>query len=169
MNLRFNSAALAAMLICGTSATALALTASIGQGSNGGTSVSVGQGSASVSATVGGGSSVGSATVGAAGTSTTATVGNGSGDLVSTSSDGSNTSADVNLGGLGLGGIDLGGLLGDDGTGGGSAATRVGDAYAALGVGEQQALQTKCKGVLASPARFNSDLVTLCRLIATMR
>jgi hypothetical protein len=44
----------------------------------------------------------------------------------------------------------------------------LGGGYAALSGGDQALLKIKCRSVLANPSAFDSNVVTLCRLIAGM-
>jgi len=96
-----------------------------------------------------------------------------SGELVELDQDGNDTNGAVNLGldGLGLG--DLGGLGGldgvipGDGSGGGTfTSTDIAASFAALTGGEQVALRSRCRAVLANPGAFEASLVALCRVIA---
>ena len=108
---------------------------SIGGGSNGSTTASVGQGSTTATATLGGGTNVASATLGTSGTGLDVGIGGGSGSLVTTSSSDGTTYADVNLGldSLGLSSVSstLNGVTDTVGTTLGS--TDVGDVTGGLG------------------------------------
>jgi len=190
----------AAALMLGAAIPAQALDVSVGGasvsggsgGSDGsGTSVSVGSGDTSVGATVGGGSNIADVDANAVGTGTNATIANTDGNLVDLNSEDGNTDADVNLGGLGLGGgandvvngitdplgdlldgIDLGDLPGggDAGGGGGGGVTGPGivSAFGGLSVRDQQALRVQCRSVLNNPSAYNANTIALCRLIARL-
>lgn len=117
------------------------------------------------------GASVG---VGAAGSAASATIGMGTGPLAAVDSNGnpvgggSQTAAAVNLGTL-LAGIDLSGV----GVGGGASAGTGGIAGGGgggvtLSANDRLLLKSRCGVVLAAPANYQADVVTLCRLIAKM-
>lgn len=82
-------------------------------------------------------------------------------------------SANVNLG-LNLGGVGGNNPDGNNGTppgsspGGGSSPGAMASKFRDLSTHDQLLLNRKCSAVLAVPARFNSDLVELCRIIATL-
>jgi hypothetical protein len=153
---------------------------SSGSGSNGGTHVGAKAGNTSVNASLGGGSDIGSTSVGTGSNSVGARVGTGGGSLVGLSSSGGSTSGSVNLG---LGGALNGPLNGVTGTlgstldgtnipggGGGGAITprSVNPLIAGLSPGEVDALQTQCSRILKSPGRFETDLVSLCVILAKL-
>lgn len=91
-------------------------------------------------------------------------IGSGAGSLVDVDSngnpiDGGNaTSGAINLGGL-LGGI------GDDGPGGVAPGAPPGEVVAGLSAGEQAKLRANCRTILKSPASYQANLVSICRLL----
>jgi hypothetical protein len=94
-------------------------------------------------------------------------IGLGAGPLASLDSNGnpvnggSATNGTINLGGLlGLGG--LGGI--DDGPGAAGPGTP-GAIVAGLSSGQQAKLRANCKMVLRSPASYQQNLVSICRLL----
>jgi hypothetical protein len=121
-------------------------------------------------------------------TDTTVSIGFTDGPLAALDTDGQTTDAAVNLGGLlsGLEGIDVptiptiptipgdgnapGNDDGDNGNGDNGAGNggALASAYGSLGAGEQQALKIKCRNVLAQPGSFAANVVTLCRMIASL-
>ena len=82
-------------------------------------------------------------------------------------------SANVNLG-LNLGGIGGNNPGGNNGTppgsspGGGSSPGAMASTFRDLSTHDQSLLSRKCSAVLAVPARFDRDMVELCRIIATL-
>jgi hypothetical protein len=66
------------------------------------------------------------------------------------------------------GGGGGGGGSGGGGGGGGIGTGNYGGAFGTLSVAEQQAAKIKCRNVLASPVRYDPQVVTLCRLIASL-
>lgn len=134
---------------------------------------------------IGGGSgSVASVSSGpAANTSTTANIGNTSGPLATATSDGSTSNANVNLGaargngqiantinGL-LNGVDNGGLgAGGVGAGGGLGAggAQVAAVVSGMSTGDRAALRARCGDIMATPGAFDSQLVSLCRILAKL-
>lgn len=111
-----------------------------------------------------------------------------SGNLVDLNQDGNQTSGNVNLGldGLGLGlddllGGGLGGLLPGDGTGGGNGGggnggggggltpAQIASAFGGAAGADQDLLRRQCRSVLANPARFEPNVVELCRVIARLQ
>ena len=173
---------------------------SLGSSGNGGTTASVGTsaGGIAVSATLGGGSNLATAGVGTGGTGLIAGVGTNEGPLLTTSSSAGTTFANVNLGLGGLGGTanglvntvtdpvgnlldggGLGGLLPGDGTGGGGnggggnggglTPTQVASAFGGASGADQDLLRRQCRSVLANPARFEPNVVELCRVIARLQ
>ena len=178
---------------------------SLGSSGNGGTTASVGTsaGGIAVSATLGGGSNLATAGVGTGGTGLIVGVGTNEGSLLTTSSSNGTTSANVNLGLGGLGGTanglvntvtdpvgnlldggGLGGLLpgggnggggnggggnGGGGNGGGLTPTQVASAFGGASGADQDLLRRQCRSVLANPARFEPNVVELCRVIARLQ
>ncbi len=149
---------------------AYALDVSVGGNSGGGTSASASEGGTSANANIGGGGgNVANGSVGTGGNNATFSIGSGSGPLVSGSStgspldDNSNTDADVNLGGL------LGGVPGVPG-GPGGGAIDADDVAAAIGGGGGNIAELKitCAGVLSSPARYEANMVQLCRVLMNL-
>ena len=149
---------------------AQALDVGVGGNSNGGTTGSASQGGTSGTATIGGNNNVGSAKVTTGGNNATIDIGNTSGPLVSGSQNGnpvtgtSNTDADVNL-------SALGGLLGGIGVGPGGGSVTPGDvttAFNSMGSAQQQQLKLTCSSVLSAPARYDTGIVQLCRLLVTL-
>jgi hypothetical protein len=70
-------------------------------------------------------------------------------------------------------GLDIGGKppSGNDGmapTAAGSSPGAMASAFRELSNQDQYAMTKKCGTVLAMPSRFNSDIVALCRIIATL-
>jgi len=137
----------------------------------------------------GGNGNVATATLGTADptTDTTVSIGFTNGPLAAVDTDGQTTDAAVNLGGLlsALDGIDVPTIPGggnppgnDDGNGngggngGGGAGNGNGgglaSAYGSLAAGEQQAAKIKCRNVLAQPRSFATNVVRLCRMIASL-
>ena len=81
-----------------------------------------------------------------------------------------NTLGGIDVGGL-LGGLPGGGGAGGGGGGGGGGtitAGQVAGAYGALAPADQRQLRVRCNAVLASPGSFNTNVVTLCRVIARL-
>jgi hypothetical protein len=141
---------------------AYALDVSVGGNSSGGTSASASEGDTSANATIGGTGNTANARVGTGGNSATVNIGSGSGPLVSGSSTGSPidgtsaTDVDVNLGGI-LGGLPGGGAGGID-------PDEVADAVAAGG-GSIAELKITCAAVLGAPARYEANMIQLCRVL----
>jgi hypothetical protein len=162
-NIRTLSAALL-LATAGFSAHAAGVGVSTG---NGGVSVGTtgtGDTGATASAT-GNGASVG---IGSGGETGTVTIGTGNGSLATANSDGSDSAAAVNLGGL-LG--NLSNIAGTtDGVGGLGVGnvTALSTAISGLSPGDQQELKTKCRDVLALPSTHPSNIVAVCKLIASL-
>jgi hypothetical protein len=145
---------------------AYALDVSVGGNDSGGTSASASEGDTSANANIGGGGgNVANGVVGTGGNTATFSIGSGSGPLVSGSStgsplDGTSTSnAAVNLGGI------LGGVPGVPGGGGGGVTPDEVAAAVAAGGGNLAELKVTCASVLGSPARYETEMVQLCRLL----
>jgi hypothetical protein len=150
---------------------AYALDVSVGGNSSGGTSASASEGDTSANANIGGGGgNVANGIVGTGGNTATFSIGSGSGSLISGSStgspvdDNSTSNAAVNLGGL-LGGVP--GVPGIPGGGGGITPDEVAAAVAAGG-GNLAELKLTCAGVLNAPARYEANMVQLCRVLLNL-
>jgi hypothetical protein len=147
---------------------AYALDVSVGGNSSGGTSAGASQGDTSANATIGGGGNVANGRIGTGGNAATFSIGSGSGPLVSGSSTGapldgtSTTNAAVNLGGI------LGGVPGVPGGGGGGISPDQVAAAVAAGGGNLGQLKVTCAGVLGAPARYDVQLVQLCRVLMNL-
>jgi hypothetical protein len=151
---------------------AYALDVSVGGNDSGGTSASASEGDTSANANIGGGGgNVANGVVGTGGNTATFSIGSGSGPLVSGSStgsplDGTSTSnAAVNLGGI-LGGVP--GVPGVPGGGGGGVTPDEVAAAVAAGGGNIAELKITCAAVLGSPARYEAEMVQLCRLLLNL-
>jgi hypothetical protein len=150
-------------------------------GSDGGVSASVGTGDSSVGASVGGSGDTIASVSGGAGSGIDQAAG-----LNITTQDGqpivldrnaNSTNAGVNLGFGGLlgglpviGGPGTGGPLpGGGGGGGGISDAGVATVFASLDGNQQQLLLNRCATVLARPFEYESDLVSLCQILARFR
>jgi hypothetical protein len=156
-----------------------ALDVSVGGNSSGGTSASASEGDSSANANVGGGDgNVANGRVGSGNNAATFSIGSGSGPLVSGSHNGSpltddsNTDAAVNLGGiLGAGGA----IPGDEPPAGGLPPDAPGGitpdevaAAVAAGGGNIAQMKITCASVLGSPARYEAQMVQLCRVLMNL-
>ena len=151
---------------------AYALDVSVGGNSSGGTTASASEGDTSANANIGGGDgNLANGVVGTGGNTATFSIGSGSGPLISGSStgsplDGTSTSnAAVNLGGI-LGGVP--GVPGLPGGGGGGVTPDEVAAAVAAGGGNLGQLKLTCANVLGSPARYDAELVQLCRVLLNL-
>jgi hypothetical protein len=92
-------------------------------------------------------------------------IGTGGGPLASVDSNGN----PVNGGNATNGAINLGGLLGpgsiDDGSGAGAGPGNPGAIVAGLSSADQAKLRANCRTVLRSPASYQRNLVSICRLL----
>jgi hypothetical protein len=140
---------------------------SVSTGSAGGDAVS---GTASVG---GGAGNVANAHFDANGNLIDLNIGSGAGPLVTGSQNGnpangsSATAASVNLGSL-LEGIDVGGVGLPGGGSGGGGGGGMQNVVAALSVADRNLLKLRCKTVMQTPTAFQTNVVQLCRLIASM-
>jgi hypothetical protein len=102
--------------------------------------------------------------VGSEDTNANVSIGTGSGDLADVNSTGTSTDADVNLGGL-LGNTTVTPPIGTPTP----PVTQVAQTFDTLSASDQRDLRIRCKNVLAAPAGYSHNVVSLCHLIATLR